>query len=92
MTDINSQIAARGLQFLGKKMRGPDEHPVKRLVTACINGRSRPIGRPPTSVKHTYVQSLKTMIPDNIPRIFCETLFGFQRLLRYAQDERLLNR
>ena len=67
MTDIESQITARSLQFLGpKKMRGPDEHPVKRLVTACINDRSRPKGRPPTDVKRTYVRSLKTMIPDEM--------------------------
>ncbi len=51
---VENMIAARQLDFIGKAIRGPPNHPARIMLTACRNNQ-RQVGRPQLHNKNFMV-------------------------------------
>jgi hypothetical protein len=70
-------ITARQLTYIGKIVRGPNNHPPNQLLTAWTNN-PRPQGGVLTTNKKAIVRSLHTLIPSKMMEriIFKNNLTG----------------
>ena len=71
--DIRSQIAIGQCKFIGKIVRGPEDHPPKQLLTAWCNNPRLP-GRPITTNRVSIVISLQLLLPEEMEGDKCGNL------------------
>ena len=86
---VGNMIAAHQLDFLGKTMRGPHDHPAKQMMTACCNN-VRCVGCPFLHNKDFVVKNL-CLLFANVPEVTIDDYGSLKNWINEACDEKIWN-
>ena len=83
---VRNMIAARPMDFVGKMISGPTNHPSRNMITACCDHK-RQVGRPKTMGKNFMIKNLRLLFQD-IPTVQIDQHGSLRSWIHEASNEK----